>query len=157
MPAHVHWIAAALSVASLVGCGGAVATKEVPPADAATAPSTDAASSAFTGEFGYQGLNGSYDAAEVTASINAATYDFDCLHGNTGPIVLDANGAFSTQGTLVTTGGEIETFPNATFAGTVAGGSLVLTVSWSTSSSADSYGPVTFTKDLVPTQWAGCI
>ena len=121
---------------------------------------------ALVGNFGHQGAApNDYDGATIAATATAAAFDFQCMHADTNPIVVDASGAFTTQGTVTSTGGPEESFPNAKFTGTVDGNTLTVTASWQTTVTTSTgtmpytltYGPATFTKGLVPSRQAGCI
>jgi hypothetical protein len=120
---------------------------------------------ALVGAYGYESSPVLYDAASVTTSSTAATYDFQCLHGETGPIRPDARGAFSIGGSLVPKGGLVRTISNVTFSGVVSGDTMTLTVTWPTTiitatgekPDTSTFGPVTLTKGLAPTRWPGCI
>jgi hypothetical protein len=87
------------------------------------------------------------------------------MRGDSGPIVPDASGAFSVQGTLVDTGGPETTHRDVTFAGTATKSTITLTVSWPTTMDTATgpkpytmtFGPVALTKGVVPTHWPGCI
>lgn len=118
------------------------------------------------GDFGHQDPSPSnYDGAAIHATSTGATFDFQCMHADASALVVDASGAFESQGTLVTTGGLITSYPDAKFTGTVSGDTLTLTASWQSTVTTstgtmpytETYGPVTFIKNLVPTRTAGCI
>lgn len=179
-------VAVALGFASSLGCGGSVSpeptssskgpggapTAAPSPTDPAPSPTQPPAQPAPTpapgailGNYGYESPPGTYGAASASASATAATYDFQCMQGDSGPIVPDANGAFTAHGTLTTSGGRTMTIKDVTFTGTVTGDAFTLTATWPTTvttsdgthPSTDAFGPVTLTKGVVPTRWPGCI
>lgn len=179
-------VAAALGIAASVGCGGSVSPEptssskgpgaaptatQADPAPSPTQPPAQPAQPAqpapgtILGDYGYESPPGTYGAATVTAAAASASYDFQCMQGDSGAIVPDASGAFTAHGTLTTSGGRIQTISNVTFTGTVSGGAMTLTVTWPTTittkdgtqPSTDTFGPVTLTKGVVPTRWPGCI
>jgi hypothetical protein len=129
-------------------------------------PPTAPQGSVLVGSFGHQSPSpNDYDGASVDATATGATFDFQCMHGETSALIVDATGAFTAQGSLTTTGGVIQSYPDAKFTGTVAGNTLTLTATWQTTITSkdgtmpytETYGPQTFTKDLVPKRQAGCI
>ena len=172
---------ACVTLAFSIGCGGQVSTSDPDPAPVPagggpgtndpgspsdpSAPSGPQGVAGIVGEYGYELPPGPYKTATAHAAANAATYEFDCMQGNSGPIVPDATGAFSTKGSLTSVGGPTTTYGDVTFSGTVIGDTLTLTVAWpstettstGTKQVTDTYGPVTLTKGLVPTLWPGCI
>lgn len=83
----------------------------------------------------------------VTTSPGGATFEFDCAHGLINqPILLDSSGRFSQPGTYVQEhGGPIRPGPQdahpATFAGSIRGGNLSLTITLTDTGAA--VGPFT--------------
>jgi hypothetical protein len=166
-------VAFAVSGLSLVACGGEVAPsapESTNPEPANPPPGTPQPGapqgSALVGTFGHESPPPmSYDTATVVATATAATFEFQCMRGDTSAVTVDASGAFTAHGTLSTTGGFLQSFPDATFTGTVEGNTLTLTATWQTTITSstgtmpytETYGPVTFTKGVVPTHQIGCI
>ena len=140
-------------------------TPTTPPTGPAT-PQPSPQGNALVGDFGHQDpAPASYDGATIHATSTGATLDFQCMHADASALVVDASGAFEGEGTLSTTGGVLTSYPGAKFTGTVSGDTLTLTATWQTTVTTstgtmpytETYGPVTFTKNLVPQRRAGCI
>jgi hypothetical protein len=120
---------------------------------------------ALVGDFGYESPPPTFQAATVHAEASAATYSFQCMHGDSGPIRPDATGAFTASGSLSTTGGALRTFSDVTFSGTVQGEILTLNATWQTTTTTsagtepytETFGPVTMTKGTAPTRFPGCV
>jgi hypothetical protein len=172
---------------SLSACGGEVEPTGPHPSDPApgapqpgspdpgapqpgpTAPATPQPSpqgNPLVGDFGHQDpAPASYDGATIHATSTGAALDFQCMHADASALIIDPSGAFEGQGTLTTTGGLLTSYPDAKFTGTVSGDTLTLTVTWPTTLTTstgtmpytETYGPATFTKNLVPKRSAGCI
>jgi hypothetical protein len=168
-PSFLFSIAALLAIPS-GACGGGVSSEPVP----------QPSSSGLAGDYGYESPGSAYAAAKAGVRLSGVSYDFlgdapvgfgstatfQCIHGESGPIVPDANGAFTAQGTLTTTStAAIVTHSNVTFSGTASANILVLTASWPSTittstgaqASTETVGPMTLTRGVVPTQYPGCI
>lgn len=156
-----------LLLALTAACGGHTSSGVGDPAPSATTPNPPPGptSGGIVGDYGYDGPPSTYEAATIKATDTSAAFQFQCMRGETGPIVPDASGKFTLSGSLTTTGGAIHTISNVTFTGTVEGDTMTFGASWpstmttsnGTQPYTETYGPITLTKGLVPERQPGCI